>query len=181
MPNGRFGPYVKCGKETRSLPAGISPLDVTLPQALELLAQPKALRRGFGVKRSRSKCWRFDGDKQKIQLLEGRYGLYLADGETNASLPKGVTPEELTFEQAEELLAAAAWVRRKRKRAGAIPNRSAKTAAAPAAAKKKSEAKAVKKPAAKKKATGKQGSGKPGSGKKAGKANCGPLDTAAPF
>ena len=55
--NGRFGPYVKCGEgktaETRSLPAGVSPLDVTLPQALELLAQPKAQRRGFGASASR--------------------------------------------------------------------------------------------------------------------------------
>src|SRR6185437_15355328 len=41
--NGRFGPYIKCGDDTRSLPAGLSPIDVTLPQALELLAQPKAL------------------------------------------------------------------------------------------------------------------------------------------
>ena len=42
--NGRFGPYIKCGEETRSLPADISPLDVTLEQALHLLAQPKAAR-----------------------------------------------------------------------------------------------------------------------------------------
>ena len=45
--NGRFGPYVKCGEETRSLPEGYSPLDVTLEQALQLLAQPK-IRRGAG-------------------------------------------------------------------------------------------------------------------------------------
>ena len=49
--NGKFGPYVKCGEETRSLPAGVSPLEVTLAEALELLAQPKAARRGFGAKR----------------------------------------------------------------------------------------------------------------------------------
>ena len=44
--NGRFGPYVKCDAETRSLSAGLSPLDVTLEQALELLAQPKAMAAG---------------------------------------------------------------------------------------------------------------------------------------
>jgi DNA topoisomerase-1 len=107
--NGRFGPYVKSGEETRSLPAGLSPIDVTMEQALELLAQPKAMRRGFGAPKEPLKV--FDESpvtKQKIQLLEGRYGLYLNDGDTNASLPKGVDAEGLTREQALELLAARA-------------------------------------------------------------------------
>ena len=68
--NGRFGPYVKCGEETRSLPAELSPLDVTLEQALELLAQPKAARRGFGAKKEPLKV--FDDSpvtKQPVQLL----------------------------------------------------------------------------------------------------------------
>jgi DNA topoisomerase I len=107
--NGRFGPYVKCGEETRSLAAGVSPTDVTLEQALELLAQPKAARRGFGARKEPIKV--FDESpvtKEKIQLLEGRYGLYLTDGATNASLPKGVSPDELTQPQALELLAARA-------------------------------------------------------------------------
>ncbi len=107
--NGRFGPYVKCGDETRSLPAEVSPIDVTLEQALALLAQPKAQRRGFGAPREPLKV--FDESpvtKQKIQLLEGRYGLYLNDGETNASLPKGASADDLTREQALDLLAARA-------------------------------------------------------------------------
>ncbi len=107
--NGRFGPYVKCGDETRSLPAGMSPIDVTLQQALELLAQPKAQRRGFGAPKEPLKV--FDESpvtKQKVQLLEGRYGLYLTDGETNASLPKGLSADEVTMPQALELLAARA-------------------------------------------------------------------------
>ncbi len=107
--NGRFGPYVKCGEETRSLPAGVSPLDVTLDQALELLAQPKAhaprLRRAEGTAQG---VRRVAGHAQKIQLLDGRYGLYVTDGVTNASLPKGATPEALTREEALELLAARA-------------------------------------------------------------------------
>lgn len=117
--NGRFGPYVKCGDETRSLPAGTSPIEVTLAEALALLAQPKAMRRGFGAPREPIKV--FDESpvtKQKIQLLEGRYGLYLSDGETNASLPKGAVAEELTREQALELLAARAAMGPPKKKAG---------------------------------------------------------------
>jgi DNA topoisomerase I len=108
--NGRFGPYVKCGEETRSLPADLSPLDVTLEQALHLLAQPKAVGRGrAAAKREPLKV--FDPSpvtNQKVQLLDGRYGPYVTDGETNASLPKGTPPEELTFQEALDLLAVRA-------------------------------------------------------------------------
>jgi DNA topoisomerase I len=155
--NGRFGPYIKCGAETRSLPAALSPIDVTLEQALELLAQPKAMRRGFGVKREPIKVFPESPlNKQPIQLLEGKYGLYLADGETNASLPKGTNPEELTLEQALELLAARAAMGppKKKKGRGGASSRGAKAPAAkkaPAAAKKSpAKKKAVKKTAAKK-------------------------------
>ena len=55
-PTGRIGPYVKAGKESRSLPADIAPLDVTLEQALYLLAQPKTRGRGRAARPSRSKC-----------------------------------------------------------------------------------------------------------------------------
>ncbi len=107
--NGRFGPYVKCGDETRSLPADFSPITVTLEKALELLAQPKAARRGFGAPKEPLKVFEESPvTRQKIQLLEGRYGLYLNDGVTNASLPKDADPETLTKEQALELLAARA-------------------------------------------------------------------------
>jgi DNA topoisomerase-1 len=104
--NGRFGPYVRCGSETRSLPAGVSPLEVTLSEAVALLAEPKKARRTFGAPREPLRTL---GDspvtKQPIKLFEGRYGLYVADGTTNASLPKGQSPEELTLERAVELLA----------------------------------------------------------------------------
>jgi DNA topoisomerase-1 len=104
--NGRFGPYIKCGEETRSLPAGVSPIDVTLEQALELLKQPKAQRRGFGAKKEPLKV--FDPSpvtKNPVHLLDGRYGQYVTDGVTNASVPKNTTPEEVTFEFALRLLA----------------------------------------------------------------------------
>ncbi|HEX3996968.1 MAG TPA: type I DNA topoisomerase [Pirellulales bacterium] len=151
--NGRFGPYVKCGTETRSLPAGMSPLDVTLPQALELLAQPKAQRRGFGAKREPLKV--LEGvspvTQQPLQVFDGRYGLYVTDGVTNASLPKNSTAEEVTLDVALRLLAD---------RAAAGPTKSqlrkaakAKAAAKPAAPKKKAaKPKGAAKKRAKKKA-----------------------------
>ena len=147
--NGRFGPYVKCGEETRSLPADVSPLDVTLDQALALLAQPKAQRRGFGAKREPLKIFEPASPVtgEKIQLLDGRYGLYVTDGVTNASLPKGSTPEEVTLELSLRLLAD-------RAAAGPSPRAARKAARkkAPAAAKAAKKAKAPAKKAAKTKA-----------------------------
>ncbi|HEV2972094.1 MAG TPA: type I DNA topoisomerase [Pirellulales bacterium] len=150
--NGKFGPYVKSGTETRSLPADLSPLDVSLSQSLELLAQPKAARRGFGAKREPLKV--LDASpvtSEKIQLFDGRYGLYVTDGTTNASLPKNTTPEEVTQELALRLLA---------ERAAAGPSKKARRKATrPAAAVKKKSAKPpakAKKPATKRAKTSKK-------------------------
>ena len=104
--NGRYGPYVKCGAETRSLPVDVSPLTVTLETSLELLAQPKT--RGRGRSASQEPLRQFPASPvtgQPIKLLDGRYGPYVTDGTTNASLPKGTAPDDLTFEQAVQLLA----------------------------------------------------------------------------
>jgi DNA topoisomerase I len=104
--NGKFGPYIKCGNETRSLPREISPVDVTLEQALELLAQPKARGRGRSAPREPLKTYENSPvTNQPVKLLAGRYGNYVTDGTTNATLPKDVTPESLTFQQALDLLA----------------------------------------------------------------------------
>ncbi|RMF38689.1 MAG: type I DNA topoisomerase [Planctomycetota bacterium] len=146
--NGRYGPYVKCGSETRSLPEGVTPLDVTLEQAVELLKQPK--RRGRqAAKREPLKTFEASPvTGNPVQLLDGRYGPYVTDGETNASLPRDANPDELTFEQALELLAARAAAGPKRKRA------TKKAAAKKKATKKKAaKKKTTKKKAAKKKAT----------------------------
>jgi len=102
--NGRYGPYIKCDKETRSLPADISPLDVTLEQALHLLAQPKT--RGRAAAKPPIKVFEESPvTGEPIKLLEGRYGPYFADGQTNASLPRAMDPEEATFELGVRLLA----------------------------------------------------------------------------
>ncbi len=104
--NGRFGPYVKRGAETRSLSSDLSPLEITLEQALDLLSKPK-----YGAKSSVKKSEplvAFDVSPvtgQTVKLLSGRFGPYVTDGETNASLPKDLMQDELTFERALELLA----------------------------------------------------------------------------
>jgi DNA topoisomerase-1 len=118
--NGRFGPYVKAGDDTRSLPADISPLDVTLEQALHLLAQPKAQKRGFGgaAREPLKVLGESPVTKQPVKLFEGRYGPYVTDGTTNASLPKGTTTEELTLEIALPLLAARAAAGPPKKKGG---------------------------------------------------------------
>ncbi len=70
--NGRYGPYVKCGTETRSLPAEVSPIDMTLAQALELLAQPK-VRRGRGAPKEPLKVLeKSPVTEQPVQVLDGR-------------------------------------------------------------------------------------------------------------
>jgi DNA topoisomerase-1 len=146
--NGRFGPYVKSGEETRSLPGECSPLDVTLQQALDLLAQPK-VRRGAGG-RSKEPVKTFDASpvtNEPIRLMQGRYGPYVSDGVTNASLPRSMTVEEVTFDFALNLL---------KERAAAGPSKKAvRKKAAPKAAKKPAK-KAAKKTPAKKAKTAKK-------------------------
>ena len=147
--NGRFGPYVKCGTETRSLGTDYSPISITLQEALDLLAKPKFARRGETAKKSAP--LKVLGDSpvtgNPVQLMDGRYGPYVTDGTTNASLPRDMAQEELTFEIALDLLekrAAKGKVTRTRTR-----RTTAKKAAAPKKTVKKAAA-AVKKTAAKK-------------------------------
>jgi DNA topoisomerase-1 len=127
--NGRYGPYVKCGAETRSLPADISPLDVTLEQAIELLNQPKQRGRGAAKPPLRVFEEKSPVTGGVVQIMDGRYGPYVSDGESNASLPKAMAPEQLAFADALELLAA-------RAAAGGTKKKPAKKAAKKAATKK---------------------------------------------
>ncbi|GAB4136917.1 MAG: type I DNA topoisomerase [Planctomycetota bacterium] len=104
--NGRYGPYLKWGSETRSIPEGLSPLTITLDQAKELFAQPKQGRGGARA-RSLPKVVRVLGENPdsgaEVRLLDGRYGLYVTDGITNASLLKG-EGQDLSLERALELI-----------------------------------------------------------------------------
>ena len=101
--SGRFGPYIKCGDDTRSLTAEDDVYSVGLDRALELLAQPKARRGQRRAPRQALKDFG-EGEGGNIQLMEGPYGAYLTNGELNASLPKGVDPQKLDREEAARIL-----------------------------------------------------------------------------
>ncbi|WP_017325221.1 type I DNA topoisomerase [Synechococcus sp. PCC 7336] len=104
---GRFGPYVVCDGEFRSLKKDDDVLSVELPRALELLAIPKRGRGGSTAKPLRE-LGAHPEDGEVVGVFDGRYGPYVKHGKVNASLPKDVGIEEVTLEQAMELLAARA-------------------------------------------------------------------------
>ncbi|HUG64260.1 MAG TPA: type I DNA topoisomerase [Gaiellaceae bacterium] len=103
--NGRYGPYVKRGAETRSLESEEQLLTLTIEEAETVLAQPKQ-RRGRGASKPPLRELGSDPAGGKpIVIKDGRFGPYVTDGETNASLRRGDTPEGTTLERAVELLA----------------------------------------------------------------------------
>jgi DNA topoisomerase-1 len=132
--NGRYGPYISKGKDSRSLTSEDQLFTVTLEDALALLAQPKQRGRGAATAKPPLKELGTDPASGKPMVVkEGRFGPYVTDGETNASLRKGDDIESLTDERASELLAE----RRARGPAPKkAPRKAAKRPAKKAAAKK---------------------------------------------
>ncbi len=104
--DGKFGPYIVCGKETRSLPADVSPIEIELDKALEILSQPKY--GGRRTSKASEPLKAFDDSPvtgKQVKVLSGRFGTYVTDGTTNATLPKDISVEDLTFDEALDLLA----------------------------------------------------------------------------
>lgn len=101
---GRFGPYVVCDGDFRSLPADEDVLTISLERALELLAQPKK-GRGRGSAKPLRELGSHPEDGEPVTLHDGPYGLYVKHGKVNASLPKDLSPAAVTLEMALELLA----------------------------------------------------------------------------
>ena len=100
--NGRYGPYLKKDADTRTLPSEDAIFDIDLSGALELFAQPK-----YGARRASSALKEFDNDPvsgKPIKVKDGRFGPYVTDGTTNATIPRAESVEEITFERAVELL-----------------------------------------------------------------------------
>ena len=151
--NGRFGPYIKRGDDTRSLEETDHLLTLTRERALELLAQPKKSRR-FAKRREPLKVFgpAEDLDGAEIKLLEGRFGPYVTDGTTNASIPRGADPTAVTLEEAVHLILE----RRARVGTGKKTKRKTKKKAAKKkTAKKTAKKKSTKKKTAKKKTVAK--------------------------
>jgi DNA topoisomerase-1 len=101
--NGRFGPYLKKGTDSRSLDDEKQIFDITLEEALAKYAEPK-----YGARRASSALKEFDADPvsgKPIKLKDGRFGPYVTDGETNATVPRGEDAMAITFERAVELIA----------------------------------------------------------------------------
>ncbi len=101
---GRFGPYVKRGDEFRSLSSDAQVFEVGLDEAVELFKQEKPTRRG--ARKVLRELGQHPSSGTSVQLIEGRYGPYVTDGTTNASLPKDAVADELTLDGAVSLLRA---------------------------------------------------------------------------
>jgi DNA topoisomerase-1 len=102
--NGRYGPYLKKGTDSRSLAEAEQLFTIGLDEAVALFAQPKA-RRGRGSVEPLRELGADPATGKPVVLREGRFGPYVTDGETNASLRKQDTVDGLTMERAAELLA----------------------------------------------------------------------------
>ena len=149
--NGRFGPYISKGKDSRTISSEEQLLTITLEEALALLAQPRTFGRGRAAPKPPLKEFGNDPVSGKpVVAKEGRFGEYVTDGETNAGLKRGDILADMTPERAYELL----QLRREyiAENGGAPKKRGARAAAPKKAAAKKAPAKKApaKKAAAKK-------------------------------
>ncbi|MFY4722248.1 type I DNA topoisomerase [Streptomyces sp. LaBMicrA B280] len=153
--NGRYGPYLKKGTDSRSLQSEDQLFTITLEEALAIYAQPK--QRGRAAAKPPLKELGEDPvSKKPVVVKDGRFGPYVTDGETNATLRSGDSVEEITPERGFELLAekrAKAPAKKTAKKAPAKKAAPAKKTAAKKTAAKKTTASAAKKTTAKKATT----------------------------
>ena len=139
--NGRYGPYLKKGTDSRSLSSEEQIFTITLDEARRIYAEPKRRGRGATTQQAIKELGDNDVSGKPMSVKDGRFGPYVTDGETNASLRKGDDPLTLTDARANELLS-------ERRAKEAADGGSKKKATKKTAAKKKTTTKkAVKKPA----------------------------------
>ena len=139
--NGRYGPYLKKGTDSRSLSSEEQIFTITLDEARRIYAEPKRRGRGATTQQAIKELGDNDVSGKPMSVKDGRFGPYVTDGETNASLRKGDDPLTLTDARANELLS-------ERRAKEAADGGTKKKATKKTAAKKKTTTKkAVKKPA----------------------------------
>jgi DNA topoisomerase-1 len=100
--NGPYGPYIKKGRDSRSIGSEEQIFDITLDQALEIYSLPKY------ANRAATSLKEFEADPvsgKPIRIKDGRFGAYVTDGTTNVTIPRGQTADDITFEIAVEMLA----------------------------------------------------------------------------
>ncbi len=163
--NGRYGPYLKKGTDSRSLATEEQMFTVTLEEALKLYAEPKRRGRGAAAAPPLRELGNDPVSGNPMVIKDGRFGPYVTDGETNASLRKGDEVASITDERASELLAD-------RRARGPVKKKATKKAAKKTAAKKAPAKKAAAKKTAAKKAAAKKTAAK--------KAGAPAADAAAP-
>ena len=103
--NGRYGPYIQRGSDRRSLESEEQLFTLTVPEALKILAEPPR-RRGQRASGPLKELGEDPVSKKPVTVRSGRYGPYVTDGDVNASLRQGDSPETITLERAADLLAA---------------------------------------------------------------------------
>lgn len=94
---GRFGPYVRHNNKFTSLPKGADPLEITLEEAIELIEAKE--------QQDREKIIKTFEEEPDLQVLNGRYGPYIAFGKSNYKIPKGTKPEELSLDDCRRIIA----------------------------------------------------------------------------
>ena len=107
--NGRYGPYLKAGTDSRTLTSEDQLFSINLEQALDIYSKPKERRRGV-AKPPLKELGVDPGTEKQVIIKDGRFGMYVTDGETNATLRRGDTLEAMTLDRGLELLAGRrAW------------------------------------------------------------------------
>jgi DNA topoisomerase-1 len=107
--NGRYGPYLKHGADSRTLTSEDQLFSVTFAEAVDIYKEPKVRRRGV-AKLPLKDLGTDPGSGKSVLVKDGRFGVYVTDGETNATLRRGDSVEFLTLERGTELLAGRrAW------------------------------------------------------------------------
>ncbi len=142
---GRYGAYLTAGERKANVGDWRTAANMTLQEALDALANPQNNRGGRGARSGGPEPLRTLGTAEglagEVKVMSGRYGPYVTDGQTNATLPKTITPEAVTLEQAAELLIAKAAAGPSKRGAKRAPARRGGTTAKKTTARKSTRSK----------------------------------------